>query len=246
MSESPTGAERDLLDLAYPYALGAVSETDRAEIAGRLGAAAPHTAHAFARIVADTHEIMALVGGGDALAPPPELRSRILAAVEDEAEAVATDELAHRRRRRLTRALAAAAAVVVVAVAAVVVTGRLTEHTPPEPTVAQVMSSPDTHTVSADVAGGTVTVSASEQANAVVVSMADVPPPPTGHVYQMWFVPESGAPRSGGTMSATTMPPPGGEVIPDLDSATAVAVTVEPGTGSPQPTGTPVVTIALA
>jgi hypothetical protein len=34
-------------------------------------------------------------------------------------------------------------------------------------------------------------------------------------------------------------------VIPELNWATAVAVTVEPGAGSSQPTGTPVVTIPL-
>jgi hypothetical protein len=41
------------------------------------------------------------------------------------------------------------------------------------------------------------------------------------------------------------MPPPDGTVIPALDSATRVAVTVEAGEGSPQPTGTPVVIIPI-
>jgi hypothetical protein len=44
---------------------------------------------------------------------------------------------------------------------------------------------------------------------------------------------------------ADTMPPPGGEVVPALDSATKVAVTVEPGSGSSQPTSTPVVVVSL-
>ena len=119
------------------------------------------------------------------------------------------------------------------------------DRSPTVPSAAQVLASPDTRTTITEVAGGTITLSASAQANAVVVSMSDVPPPPEGHVYQMWFVPASGAARSAGTMSADTMPPPGGEVIPALDSATTVAVTVEPGSGSSQPTGTPVVTIPL-
>ena len=42
------------------------------------------------------------------------------------------------------------------------------------------------------------------------------------------------------------MPPPGGEVIPALNSAAKVAVTVEPGSGSSQPTSSPVVTAMLA
>ena len=78
-----TDDERDLLDLAFPYALDAVSDTERAESANRLEDAAPQTAHAFARIVADTHETMTRVGGSDALAPPPDLRDRIMSAVDD-------------------------------------------------------------------------------------------------------------------------------------------------------------------
>ena len=246
MPDHHTGDEQDLLDLAYPYALGAVSETERAEIAGRLGTAAPHTAREFGRIVSDVQETMALLGAEDTRTPPPALRERLLLAVAATGQD-SGDELArHRdqRRRHLTRSLLAAAAVVVIAVGAGVVIRHL-DTTPATPTVAQVLASPDTRTTTTAVAGGTVTLSVSEQSNALVVSMADVPPPPEGHVYQMWFVPASGAPRSAGTMSATTMPPPGGEVIPALDAATAVTVTVEPGTGSALPTGTPVVTIPL-
>ena len=40
MPEDHTDDERELLDLAYPYALGAVSEYERAEIADRLAATA--------------------------------------------------------------------------------------------------------------------------------------------------------------------------------------------------------------
>lgn len=247
MSE-PTDDGADLLDLAYVYALDALSEGERTELAGRLGAAPPHTARAFARIVADTHETMARVGAGDSLTPPPHLRERLLATVDtDPATVAAGDELTDRRarmRRRIIRAVVAAAAAVIVAVGATVAIEQL-DRPASVPTVEQVLASPDAHTHTATVAGGTITLSASEQANAVVVTMTDVPPPPAGHVYQMWFVPDTGAPRSAGTMSATTMPPPGGSVIPALDAATSVAVTVEPGTGSVRPTGVPVVTIPL-
>ncbi|MGW6693894.1 anti-sigma factor [Rhodococcus sp. NPDC054953] len=248
MRESNADDEHDLLDLAHVYALDAVSEADRTEIAGRLGAAAPHTARAFARIVADTHETMALVAAGDAAAPPPELRERLLRAIDTEPAGRVDDELTDRRtqrRRRITRAVLAAAAAVVVGIGTTVAIRQFDRPTS-LPTVEQVLASPDARTRTTEVAGGSITLSSSEQANAVVVEMSDVPPPPDGHVYQMWFVPDSGAPRSAGTMSAATMPPPGGEVIPALDSAAAVAVTVEPGTGSTQPTGAPVVTIPLA
>ena len=247
MPDSHTDDEQELLDLAYPYALGAVSEDERAEIADRLAATAAHTARTFARIVADTQETMALVTACDTLAPPPRLRESLLQAARAQPEQGGADDLARhraRRRRLITRVALAAAAAVVIGVASTVVV-RSFDRSPTVPSVAQVLASPDIRTTTTEIAGGTITLSASALANSVVVAMSDVPPPPEGHVYQMWFVPTSGTARSAGTMSADTMPPPGGEVIPELNSATAVAVTVEPGAGSSQPTGTPVVTIPL-
>lgn len=248
MPDSYTEDEHQLLDLAYVYALDAVSEAERSDIAGRLGVAAPHTAQAFARIVGDTQETMALLTAGDAVAPPAELRARILKAIGIQSAERSSDELALRRTRRrrlIVRVAAAAAVICAVVIGTTVVAERFTNQ-PAQPTVSQVLAKPDIRTFSAGVAGGTITLSASQQANAVVVAMSNVPAPPAGHVYQMWFIPASGAPRSAGTMSAETMPPPGGEVVPALNSAAKVAVTVEPGSGSSQPTSTPVVVVSLA
>jgi len=114
MPDSYTEDEQQLLDLAYVYALDAVSEAERSDIAGRLGVAAPHTAQAFARIVGDTQETMALVTAGDAMAPPAELRVRILQAIGIQPAGDSSDELALRRirrRRLIIRVVAAAAAV---------------------------------------------------------------------------------------------------------------------------------------
>jgi len=251
MPDHDTGGHdvADLLDLAYLYALDAVSESERHDIVGQLGTADSQTVQAFRRIVADTHETMALVGYSDVLAPPRRLREDILTALAGAGSDPGGDELDRRRARRrratIPRILLAAAAAVIVAFGIAVAVGQFTSNSPTRPSVAQVMTSPDMHTVSAGVAGGTIMVAASAQSNAVVVSMTNVPPPPAGHVYQMWFMQPSKAPRSAGTMSATTMPPPGGELIPRLGSATSVAVTVEPGVGSPQPTGQSIVTIGL-
>ncbi|MGV9798315.1 anti-sigma factor [Mycobacterium sp. NPDC003449] len=247
MPDNHTDDERELLDLAYPYALGAVSEVERDDIGERLRTAAASTADVFARIVTDTQETMALVTAGDTLVPPSRVREFLLNAIQAQPEPVASDDLAHhraRRRQRISRAALAAAAAVVIGVASVVVV-RSFDRPPAVPSVAQVLDSPDTRTTTTEVAGGTITLSASAQANAVVVAMSDVPPPPQGHVYQMWFFSTAGPARSAGTMSADTMPPPGGTVIPALDSATTVTVTVEPGSGSTQPTGNPVVSIPL-
>lgn len=247
MPDSYTDDEQQLLDLAYVYALDAVSEGERAEIAGRLGVAAPHTAQAFGLIVSDTQETIARVTVADALAPPAELRVRVLHAIDIRQSDDDSAELARsriRRRRVIVRTVAVAAAVCAIVIGTTVVAERFAHHRT-QPTVEQVLADPDIRTVSAPVAGGTITLRASAKANAVVVSMADVPPPPEGHVYQMWFLPASGSPRSAGTMGADSMPPPGGEVVPALNSAAKVAVTVEPGTGSSQPTSTPVVVVSL-
>src|SRR5689334_12469773 len=101
----------ELLDLAYPYALGAVSEAERAEIDHRLATAGAPTADAFARIVADTQETMALVTAGDALAPPARLRESLLQAIEQQPGRGGVDDLARhraRRRRLITRVLVTA------------------------------------------------------------------------------------------------------------------------------------------
>lgn len=248
MPDNKINDEHDLLELAYPYALDAVSEAERAEIVGRLGTSSPALAQQFARIVSDTHETMAIVGAGDALDPSPRLRERILAAIDQMPGAQITTLSDRRARRRtfLSRGVLAAAAAVVVGIGITVAVQQGDSSSPTVPTVAQVLASPDTHTQVVDVAGGTLTLSASHESNAMVVLMDEVPPPPNGYVYQMWFNPADGDPRSAGTMSASTMPPPEGSVMTALDAAVSVSVTVEPGTGSTQPTGDPVVTIALS
>ncbi|NLG55054.1 MAG: anti-sigma factor [Rhodococcus sp.] len=248
MPDNRTGEQHDLLELAYPYALDAVSEAERAEIVGLLGTSSPDVAQQFARIVADTHETMALVGAGDALAPPPRLRERILLAIDQQphAEVVALSDRRAARRKFLTRGVAAAAAAVLVGIGVTVAVRQADSPVPVVPTVEQVLASPDAHTQITEVAGGVLTVSASFESNAMVVLMEDVPPPPDGYVYQMWFNTAVGEPRSAGTMSASTMPPPEGSVLTALDSSVSVSVTVEPGTGSPQPTGDLVVTIPLS
>jgi anti-sigma-K factor RskA len=240
--------DAELLELAYPYALDAVSESERRSIVERLTATSAATAEAFARIVADTRETMAIVTAVDALEPPADLERRIFAAIDEHPRA-SKDPSVQRavRRRRLVRAAAAVAAVVIIGLGIAAVTGRFPWTSPPSggPTVAQVLAASDVHTVTAAVAGGQVRIASSAHLNAAVVTMTDVPPPPAGHVYQLWLTPENGAPRSAGTMGPTSMPPPEGTVVGPLDAATTAGITVETGTGSTQPTGPRVATIPL-
>jgi anti-sigma-K factor RskA len=83
--------------------------------------------------------------------------------------------------------------------------------------------------------GGKATVVFSRERNAAVLVMNNVAPPEKGTVYQMWLVGADGA-KSAGTMDAAAVAPSTTAVLPDLGSSKALAFTVEPGTGSTQPT----------
>jgi anti-sigma-K factor RskA len=66
--------------------------------------------------------------------------------------------------------------------------------------------------------------------------MNNVPPPAPGTVYQMWLLGANG-PTSAGTMGTAAVSPSTKATLNDLGSSSGLAFTVEPGTGSPQPTG---------
>ena len=68
-----------------------------------------------------------------------------------------------------------------------------------------------------------------------VLVMNNVPPPQPGTVYQMWLVGE-GSPKSAGTMDAKSVAPSTTAVLPDLGTSRTLAFTIEPGSGSEQPT----------
>ncbi|MEU4151609.1 anti-sigma factor [Streptomyces sp. NPDC026659] len=104
--------------------------------------------------------------------------------------------------------------------------------------VAGVLSAPDARTRSARVAGGTGTLVVSAGRDRAVFVASDMPAPPKGKVYQLWFA-------DGGTMRPAGLMSPGRAAQTVLmrgrvDGASAVGVTVEPAGGSPRPTSTPV------
>ncbi|MDX2180443.1 MAG: anti-sigma factor [Bryobacteraceae bacterium] len=76
----------------------------------------------------------------------------------------------------------------------------------------------------------------------------NLPPAAQGRIYQMWFVPKSGAPVSAGLFQTT----PQGTAIyvrsgaVDIAGTAAVAVSVEPESGSPAPSTTPIIVAPLA
>lgn len=218
--------EFELLDAATPYALHAVPEAERADIERRVATAPALVAEAFNAEVRAVRETMATVSAATTAEPPAHLRTAVLTAV-------GSDRNRHSRWRTATLAAAAA---IVVGLGAFGVGIALRPSVPP--TLAeQVLAAPDVQTVSRPLASGTATVVFSREKNVGLLVMNNVPPPSPGSVYQMWLV-GAGSPTSAGTMDAKAVVPSTKAVIPGLGSSTALAFTVEPGAGSPQPTGT--------
>src|ERR1700758_560396 len=215
----------ELLELATPYALHAMSDEERADIDRRVAAAPSPGAAAFADEVRAVRETMAIVSASTATEPPADLRIATLAAVKT------------RDWRQLswrTAAFVSAAAAIVVGAAAFGI-GVLMRPTPPSTVAEQVLAAPDVRTVSRPLANGTATVMFSRDRNAGVLVMNNVPPPSPGTVYQMWLIGANG-PTSAGTMGSAAVTPSTTATLSNLSGSTALAFTVEPGTGSPQPT----------
>ncbi|OBH92514.1 anti-sigma factor [Mycobacterium sp. E2733] len=219
--------EFELLELATPYALDAMSDEERADIERRLAAAPYSVAAAFEDEVRAVRETMAAISATTAVEPPARLRAATLAAIP------ARDERQYGWR---TAVLASAAAAVVVGAAAFGV-GILMRPHPPSTIAEQVFAAPDVRTVSGPLGNGTATVVFSHDRNAGVLVMNNVPPPKPGTVYQMWLLSDKG-PTSAGTMSTAAVAPSTTATLTNLGSSTTLAFTVEPGTGSPRPTGT--------
>ena len=215
----------ELLELATPYALNAISDSERVAIERQLAAAPTTVAGAFNDEVRAVRETMAVISAATEAEPPDRLRAAVLAGARADTS----------RRSRWRTAVLAAAAAIVVALAAFGAGVAL--RPPPTPATAeQIMAAPDVRSVSADVAGGKATVVFSRDRNAGMLLLNNVPPPSQGSVYEMWLVGDKG-PVSAGTMDTAAVKPSTTHMFSDLGNSSALAFTVEPGNGSPQPTG---------
>ncbi|MDX1885176.1 anti-sigma factor [Mycolicibacterium sp. 120270] len=223
----------DIVTLATPYALHAMTEAERVDIERQLADAPPEVAEAFFTQVRAVHETMALISAATAIEPPPSMRTRLLATVADEATQVRPVPTKSVHRWRTT--ILAAAAVIAVGLGALGV-GIALRPAPQVSTAEQIFAAPDVQTVSGAIpSGGTATLVYSHEKDAGVLMMNNVPPPKPGTVYQMWLVGD-GSPKSAGTMDAAAVAPSTTAVLPDLGTSRTLAFTVEPGSGSEQPT----------
>ncbi|KAA8889173.1 anti-sigma factor [Nocardia colli] len=231
----------DLLDLAYPYAMDAVAELERRTIEHRLRDADQDTANAFAAIVSGVRETLAALTVLDATAPPATLETTLLRALDEATRGTVKS----RNRFERVRWLAAAAAVVVAIGAGVgVVVYRSADSGPTGLTAQMVLEQPDVMVKSVPVAGGgTLTVRTSARISAATVSFESVSAPPSNHSYQVWLIPLGGAARSAAVM--TEVPASGPAMVTRFDAVDTLAITVEPVSGSPTPTGSVIASVNL-
>ncbi|HTB13750.1 MAG TPA: anti-sigma factor [Bryobacteraceae bacterium] len=81
----------------------------------------------------------------------------------------------------------------------------------------------------------------------VLLIAANLPPAQQGKIYEMWVIPKGGAPRPAGlfqSQGGTAMHILSGPL--DMATLGAVAVTLEPESGSPAPTTTPIIVAPVA
>jgi anti-sigma-K factor RskA len=194
--------------------------------------------------------------------PPAGLRERVLAEIDIVRPlppvvepAVVTDLTTHRSRRhprrRVAALVAAAAAVAVIGVGTVATQPWQDSSSPvaEAPTTGSdladaVLAAPDAEEVhhSFDDGGGAVLVRSRQLDRAVIVTN-DMPDPPTGKVYELWFKAANGALVPAGVMPTG----PDNTVVLSGDAtiasgASAVGITVEPAPGkSTVPTSDPLV-----
>jgi len=170
----------------------------------------------------------ALALATEQIPPPPELKGRIMGAIE-------VDQPARRREPRRGRRWFLRPLPVAGLVAATLAVGVA---------VGTLVSGDSTRTVQAQVAqpGASATVHVTgDHARLEVSGMRN---PPSGHVYEVWVQRGSTTPEPAGALF-TVMNGRGGVDVGSVKGVDTIMVTSEPQGGSLKPTGKPVITAAV-
>lgn len=234
------------------YVLHALPEEERGEFEAHL-----EECESCRREVAELRATAATLGRSTAETPPPALRERVLSAV-------ATTPQEHRPRtsgagtsgrspaRALRMALAASVAVILVCLGLAGWQHREASDARADAQQAEaarqhltrVLTAPDAQLESEQLPdGATASVTFSRVENSAALAVSGLPALPANQTYEAWFM-EDGTPVPAGLLSAD----PGRRLTllkGSLDDAEAVALSVEPAGGSPQPTTVPLGAIPL-
>ena len=255
---------RDAHTLAGAYAMDAISERDRARFEQHLAGCQECTQE-----IASLREATARLGAAAAVAPPPGLKERVMAAAamtrqqppataEPDAPARAgaaaragtwLRSLAWPGRLAVTAAAAAAVAVLAIAVVFGVSNGsirqQLSQAQASSQQIAAVLTAKDARMMTGPVAGGgTATIVMSGSRQALVFTAAGLHALPDSHGYELWLIGPAGTRPAG-------MLPPGrhgmtGPVIASgLRGGDRLALTAEPAGGTSAPTAPMMLDVAL-
>jgi anti-sigma-K factor RskA len=210
--------------------------------------------------VASLREATALMTDDAALTPPPALRDSVLAGIknvrpippetgspaeEDDPAPVAPVLPMRRPRRRIAALVAVAAAVLAIAGGVVFQpwqddSSRTTQLSAAD----QVLAADDVKHVSIDFDDGSkATVFHSPSERRAVLVTDDMAAPPPGKAFELWLQDEKGAMVPAGLMKT-----PGDNKVllkGDASEATGVGITVEPESGSKEPTTEPIALFEL-
>ncbi len=221
------------------------------------------------REVASLREATALLADDAALSPPPEMRDSVLAGIKkirplppetsdqpaaqksedqrEEAAPTTAKVLPMRpRRRRIATLVAAAAAVVAIVGGGIYQPWQ--DDNPPGQTITaadRVMNAVDVQKVSTSFKdGSSATVYRSKSEGRAVLLTQDMAAPPAGKAYEAWLQDDTGAMIPAGLMKAQD----GNNKLllqGDALKATGVGITVEPESGSKEPTTPPIALLEL-
>jgi anti-sigma-K factor RskA len=222
----------DLHHLAAAYALDALDPDERLAFESHYP-----SCELCAREVLEFRETSAVLAGGVATAPPPELRSRVMDQIGRTRQlsplpsAQVVDMASRRRIRPLL--LGAAAAAVLFVVGGVL--GLLLANSDTDG-VDDVVAAPDAIVTSLDGDAGDMQIVWSPDRQQVALFASDMAEPPPEQTYQLWFLLEDGVVSAG-----TFEPSEDGTVrtlldVEDIDGE-GWGITVEPDGGLEQPTG---------
>jgi anti-sigma-K factor RskA len=243
----------DIHALSGAYAVDALDEAERTQFERHL-----ETCPECRAEVRSFCETAAMISHSSTETPPASLRASLLAAIgtvrplPPEASdgpalepAVPTTLTAPRHistaprlaRRWLPTMVAAAVAVILLAAGALV--WQPWHSGGGQTSLAdQVIGAPDAIRVSETLpGGGKLTLVRSPSLKRAVMLADDVPAPKAGTVYQLWLQQPGTGMVSAGLMADTTTPT---LLAGDAATAKQAAITVEPDTGSPQPTSPPI------
>lgn len=238
----------DLHKLTGAYAMDALDDLERARFEQHLAQCEDCRAE-----VAELRETAALLSETVATTPPPALRESVLAGISQirpmapevpqPAPTPLADTMAGRGRGWMPFLVAAALALFV-GIGAMVSQpwsddDRVTKLTAAE----QVLQAPDAEEVFVDLGeAGRATVVRSKSEDRAVISTEDMVSAPEGKAYELWFI-NGDEFTSAGLMSDD----PDQTVVLDGSAAEAAAVgiTVEPESGSEQPTTDPIAVFDL-